>query len=185
MKRRIVFIAVFMLCITMIFIVKSYALFETNGEATNELAIGKWTIYINDANVTFSDTINLNYFTYHENDHVRPGYLAPGTGGDFSIILDARDTEVSMICNLEMDDEELDDHPNMWVDIKDASKTNLLDDEKNYQVIINHDDTVKYSHITYELHWTNNDVDDEADTHLIGQNININFDVHCEQYLGE
>lgn len=185
MKKRLLLIALFMACITMLYIVKSYALFETEGSSTNELTIGKWTILINDEDVTFSETVSLDSFIYDSNAHVRPGYIAPGNGGTFTIDLDASDTDVTMACTVEMDNTELADHPNITVELESATKTNLLNSNTDYMVIINHDDATKNAVLTYSFDWEDISLYDEEDTELIGEEISIIFDVHCEQYLGE
>ena len=185
MKKRLFLIALFMACITMLYVVKSFALFETEGSATSELTIGKWTILINNEDVTFSESVSLNSFVYDSDAHVRPGYIAPGNGGTFTIDLDASDTDVTMACTIEMDDAELEDHPNIWVETENTTKQNLINSDTDYMVIINHNDTVKNTIVTYSLNWENNSLYDEEDTELIDGEINVYFNVHCEQYLGE
>ena len=184
MKKKLYITALFLLCITLLSIVKSYALFETEANGNGEMSIGKWTILINDEDATFSESVSLDSFDYDDDVHVREGYIAPGVGGNFTIELDADDTDVSMICTIEMDDEDLNDHPNITVEIDSVTKTNLLNSDKDYKVIINHDDLNKSTLITYSLDWTNALAYDEADTELNGEDININFAVHCNQYLG-
>ncbi len=185
MKKRLFLIALFMACITMLYAVKSFALFETEGSATSELTIGKWMILINNEDVTFSESVSLDSFVYDSDAHVRPGYIAPGNGGSFTIDLDASDTDVTMSCTIEMDDEGLEDHPNMSIELESATKTNLINSDTDYMVIINHDDTTKNAIVTYSFDWDDNPLYDEEDTELIGGEINIVFNVHCEQYLGE
>lgn len=185
MKKRILLAALCVLILTIFYIVKTYALFETNANGESSLTIGKWSIYINRDDVTYSETIDLTQFTYDSNSHVRPGYIAPGNGGEFFVDLNASGTDVSMICTIEMDNSELIDHPNINIEIASTSRTNLLDSNKNFKFIINHDDSIKNAIVTYRLDWNNINEYDEADTELIGGDIKIKLDVHCQQYLGE
>ena len=185
MKKRLWLIVLFMICITALFVVKTYALFETNGHGKQDLTIGRWLININSTDVTFSESVGLDIFQYDEDAHVREGYIAPGNGGRFLIDLDATDTDVTMKCTIEMNSSELSNHPNMDVNIQSSTKTNLLNSDKNYMVIINHTDVDRSTQVWYQLDWENNDAYDEEDTKLIGEEIHINFSIHCEQYLGE
>ena len=185
MRKTTLLIVLFMFCITTLFIIKTYALLETNASSKQELTIGKWSIIINNKDITFSEVVGLDIFEYNEDIHVRDGYIAPGNGGRFLVDLNAVDTDVSMKCTIEMDDSELADHPNIEVKIQSYTKTNLLNSDKDYMVIINHADTVRNTQVWYQLDWFNDSTYDEEDTKLIGKDININFDVHCEQYLGE
>ena len=62
MKKRIWIIALVGLIITLFVIVDTFALFETNGTATTEFEIGKWKIYVNEADISVSQAIVLNDF---------------------------------------------------------------------------------------------------------------------------
>ncbi len=185
MKKRLFLVSFIVLCITALYIVKTYALFETNAESVNELAIGRWSIFINSNLVSYSESVPLDMFIYDNNIHVREGYIAPGNGGSFRIDLSAEGTDVATVCTIDMQNDEILEHENIDVFIENSSIPNLLNSTKSYKVIFGQDDVSKITNINYRLIWTSIDEYDEDDNKLIGLNYNINFDVHCEQYLGE
>ena len=184
MKKKILLISLIMLITTLLVIGRTYALFETNASGSGEFDVGKWTILVNDYDLSLYDTINLNNFTLSASQHTSDGYFAPGRTATFEVEIDASEADVSVSYELEIDDSVLDDHPNITISITNLN-TNQTINSNTVSGIIGVSDQTRVVTLSIVLTWTNNVTYDEADTALIGEDLEFEIAAHFEQYLGE
>lgn len=185
MKKTLWLLGIASLAITMLVLVDTYGLFETNGEASSTLDIGAWKIVLNGTDISLAETIALNDFTYSATEHTEDGYFAPGRSAEFNIVMDTHESEVSVEYELNIDDSILEDYPNIHFSIKDTD-TNEVINSNTYSGIIDLNAQNRVKTLTIYLTWDNIEEYDETDTSLIDFAsfeflINANF----KQYTGE
>ena len=75
-----------------------------NGNAN--AAVAKWNFDLSlksgSTTVTGSDSLNLASTQYETSSHIANGKIAPGTSGEFDIVIDTRGTEVSMLYDVDI-----------------------------------------------------------------------------------
>lgn len=183
MKRVFWLIGIFCFLLTTMIIVDTYGLFETNASADSELSIGKWKIKVNQTDVTYSETITLNNFVYSDNQHVDDGYFAPGRSAEFEIVMDTSESDVSVEYDLEIDDSQIDEYPNIYFSILDMDTNETITDTIFSGVIpLSANDRTK--RIKIFINWNNQLQYDESDTSLIGEELSFVISANFRQYLG-
>ncbi len=183
-KVKILIVALFVLLMTTLVIFQTYALFETNGNATKTLDIGDWSILLNNVDVSQSRTITLNDFHYTNGSHTRSNRFAPGSSAYFDLVIDASDSQVSVEYDLEIDDSAIEDYPNIYFSITDMGSNQVLDSNTySGTILLSSQNRVTTLRIT--LIWDNDPDYDETDTSLIGGNLAFTIDADFKQYLGE
>ena len=184
MKIKLLICAAILCGITALVVSNTYALFETNANATSDFQIGKWVIKLNNKDISLSKIITLDDFTYVNTNHVEEGYFAPTSKAEFEIDIDASETDTSVEYTLEIDDSNISEYPNIRFKIIDLD-TNQETTEVNISGIMHLDDTNKTKRYKISLEW-NNDADyDESDTSLIGEELQCKLSLDFKQYLGE
>lgn len=184
MRRVFWLIGIFCFLLTMMIIVDTYGLFETNASANSELSIGKWKIKVNETDVTFSETITLNNFVYSQNQHVDDGYFAPGRNAEFEIVIDTSESDVSVEYDLEIDDSQIDDYPNIYFSVLDMD-TNETITTTNFSGVIPLSANNRTKRIKIFINWDNQLQYDESDTSLIGEELSFVISANFRQYLGD
>ncbi len=181
---KIIIIGFFALLLTTIAVIDTYALFETNGNATKNLTIGKWNILLNNIDVYENRTITLNDFVYTNGIHTQSNYFAPGSSAYFDLIIDASATDVSVAYDFTIDDSQIVDYPNIYFIITDMSNNQQIN-ANTFSGIIPLSSQTRTKTIRITLNWTNDPDYDESDTSLIGENLAFTIDAHFEQYIEE
>ncbi|MBQ1813150.1 MAG: hypothetical protein II119_04315 [Bacilli bacterium] len=184
MKKRLILLIAFVLIFTLLVFVDTFALFETVGVANKDLEIGKWSIVLNDIDISTERVITLDDFSYSQSSHTEPGYFAPGMSATFDIVIDTTLSDVSVAYTLDIDGESLEDYPNIYFSIRDMD-TNQEIISNTYSNIIRLSDQNKIKTIRISLTWDNDTQYDESDTSLIGQDIEIPINANFIQYTGE
>lgn len=184
MKKRLILLIAFVLVVTLFVIIDTYALFETNGVANKDIEIGRWSIVLNNVDISTSRVITLNNFSYSQSSHTAPGYFAPGMSATFDIVIDTTLSDVSVAYTLDIDGESLEDYPNIYFSIRDMD-TNQEIVSDTYSGIIRLSDQNRVKTIRISLTWNNQTQYDESDTSLIGQEIEIPINANFIQYTGE
>lgn len=181
---KIAVLGLFALLVTTLVVVKTYALFETNGNANKELSIAAWTITLNDVDVTESRTITLNDFTYVNGTHTQANYFAPGSQAYFDLVIDATAAQVSVQYTLTIDDTEISEYPNIYFTITDvATNTQINNSEYTGVIPLNSQDRTRTLRIN--LVWDNASQYDASDTSLIGETLAFAVNANFKQYVGE
>ena len=183
-KYKIMVMALFVLLITVFFIVETYALFETNANGNGELEIGKWVILLNNNDVTETRTITLNDLVYVNGTHTENGYFAPGSQAYFDLEIDASNSDVSIAYQLDIDDSALDEYPNIYftatnLDSGDTSNTD------SYNGLIRLSDSNRVHNIKITLMWDNQLEYDESDTSLIDKDLEFTITANFIQSIAE
>ncbi len=184
MKKYLILVSVLFLLFSLWFISDTYALFETNASATSNLEIGKWSIILNETDISLAETITLDNFTYSANTHTEDGYFAPGRNGEFEIDIDTSLSDVSVEYSLEIDDSELEEHPNIEFQIVDLDTNQTISSNTASGVILLSDQN-RVKRIKIVLVWSDITEFDEEDTSLIGTDMQFNISANFRQYLGE
>ena len=183
MKKRIFLISVLAFILLGLVIVDTYGLFETEGNATKNLSVGKWVILLNEEDVTLSEEISLDDFVYTTPSHVQPGYFAPGTTAYLDLELDASSADVAMEYEVEFDASELLDHPNIVLTIDDVDNNTTLNSSTITGTIGLTGSRTR--NLRLNLNWLNNSSYDEADSELIDSEVTIYMDMSFSQLLQE
>ncbi len=172
MNKKILILGLLSFLVLFIFgVASTFGLFhsEIDGEVNTDVA--KWNILINDTNISdgITDKFVINDLAYSDTLNKKPGTIAPGTSGTFSLTIDAADTEVSVIYTIEVDDSKF---GNDMLQIASVDKVSGSGEFKEiadgvYQGIIPYNAKSKVT-IDFTITWINdegnNDVDSEIGT---------------------
>lgn len=191
MKNKILYIICTMLAIMCLYqIYDAYALFESKKNMVVNNSIGKWNIHINDNNIGTTKDFIIDSFTLEENEEVSEGKLAPGTTGYFDILIDPKDTSVSIRYDLTFDFNELSN--SFTIDkIEETNQINLIKTGENtYTNIIKLDDIKNgtTNNIRVYISWNNNEENNSIDSQIgmtEDNSIKIPIVVNVNQYLNE
>lgn len=185
------------LCIILLLIygiVRIYALFHSELYAKVQLKNGTWTILVNSTDITKGTDVKftIDNIQIQENEHVKPGKLAPGLIGNFKISINPTDTSVSVRYDINLDKEKLTNDNMQIKSIKETLLGNELVQvaENTYAGVITLEEikAQKMNEVTVEIEWAENDDNNEQDVNL-GSTWNaecqVPITVHVSQYLGE
>ena len=102
---------IIMLIVTILVINRTYALFESMKEFNINMDIAKWNIAVNNLTVggNQEDKFLIKNLLLDANSNVVAGKVAPGSKGTFDVEIDFKDTDVSVKCELEIDQERMND----------------------------------------------------------------------------
>ena len=179
-------IATFALIVTLFVIADTYGLFETSALAVSDLDIGQWEIYVNNVDVTVNETITLSNFTCSTSSsiqHVDSGYFAPGTNCWFDLVINMSMAEVSVQYDLEIDDSDVDDYPNIYFSILDVD-TNQTMTTSTYSGISLLSDNSRVKTLRIYFNWDNNPLYDSSDSELINGELSFTVTADFIQYTG-
>ena len=100
---------IIMLIVTILVINRTYALFESMKEFNINMDIAKWNIAVNNLTVggNQEDKFLIKNLLLDANSNVVAGKVAPGSKGTFDVEIDFKDTDVSVKCELEIDQERM------------------------------------------------------------------------------
>ena len=193
-KKALIFLCLCIILLIIYGVVRIYALFHSELSATVQLKNGTWNIIVNGTDITKGTDIqfDINNVTVEENEHVKPGNIAPGLTGTFKINIDPNDTDVSVRYDIYLDEEKL-TNPNIQIkSIKETLNGNELvkTEENTYTGIIPLENIQAgiTNEITVEVEWMDNENNHEEDIGLgttWEAEYQIPITVHVCQYLGE
>ena len=193
--RKILFLLMTSVFILLIYkIIDIYAVFHSEIESNVALENGKWNITINGSDITTGTVTEfvINQITTTENDHVKPGNLAPGLSGSFEIEINPEDTNVSVRYDITLNQQELGDSNLKIRSIEEIEQNyKLIQTEENTYtgVILLEEINQGINHrIRMEVEWADQEISNEADTTLgtdVTNKLQIPITVHAIQYLGE
>ena len=109
-KKKLIILACMCSILILIYeIVHIYAIFYSEVTGNVELKNGAWNIVINGTEISKGvqkdfviDQININ-----QNEHVKSGKLAPGLSGNFEIIINPKNTDVSVKYEISLNKENM------------------------------------------------------------------------------
>lgn len=196
MKKKI--IGIFTTCILIAIISIAgiaYAKYKTSliGNATAEIA--KWSFKVNgQTDENFTIDLATTRTGIEQEANVQEGFVGPGTAGAFEIEIDARDTEVSLVydINMDVDDGNNEKLPKNLIFYSDAEMKNAIyhtDNFINLNGFIAHDDDNKVKKQTIYWKWDyetgqtqeEKDSNDIADSLWMGKSVSLSIGVIGKQ----
>lgn len=191
MKNKITYIVCAIMIFISIYEIKNtYGLFESKKEIDIDKSVAKWNIYINDNNLNTTETFTIDNFTFQETDTVAKDKIAPGILGWFDILIDARDTQVSIIYEITFDFTSL--PSNITVEkIEEINGREIIKTGPNtYSNYITLDDINNNVKDTIRVHikWNNDEENNENDTNIgiiKNNSIKIPVSITVSQYLND
>ena len=193
-SKKIYLVYVFILLIAIICIIQIFAVFQSEVEGSINFEKGVWQIEVNGTDI--SNGVNkefiVNNIEIQNNEHVKPGNLAPGLSGIFNISINPENTDVSVRYDVSLNEESL---TNKNITIKSITETvqgnSLIKTGENvYTGIITLDDINQgiQNNIKVEIEGIDNEEYNEEDINMGTQEdykLEIPIVVHVTQYLGE
>ena len=193
-KKCLILICLCIILLLIYGIVRIYALFYSELYARVQLKNGVWNIVVNGTDITKGTDVTfvIDNVTLQDNEHVKPGNLAPGLMGTFKISINPKDTDVSIRYNVSLDEEQLTNSNIQIKSIKETQAGNeLIKIDKNTYTGIIPLEKIKEGNtneITVEVEWKENEDNNEQDLAL-GSIWNVEYQiqitVYVSQYLGE
>lgn len=194
-KNKKVFVIIFLLIIilaTIIYaIISTYATFRSEFSGEMKLENATWRILVNKTDISSSTVKNFTIDTINvdESQGVEPGKLAPGLRGNFNILIDPTDTDVSIKYEIKIDTSNLN---TTNIEVESVEETNIgnklvLTGVNSYTGIIHLDDIKNgiTQNIKINLIWAE-DGDQDINVGGIPNNkIQIPVQIKFTQYLGE
>ena len=191
MKNKIIYIVCAIMIFISIYEIKNtYGLFESKKEIDIDKSVAKWNIYINDNNLNTTETFTIDNFTFQETDTVAKDKIAPGILGWFDILIDARDTQVSIIYEITFDFTSL--PSNITVEkIEEINGREIIktgpNTYSNYITVDDINNNVKDTIRVY-IKWNNDEENNENDTNIgiiKNNSIKIPVSITVSQYLND
>lgn len=194
-KNKKVLIIIVLLII--IFIILIYAILSTfatfRSEFTGDIKIDNatWKILVNSTDIS-SNAVKefvIDDIEIDESQGVEPGKLAPGLKGNFNILIDPTETDVSIMYEIKFDTTDI-NATNIRIDsVKEtmAGNTLIKSDSNTYVGIISLDDIKNNltNNIQVTLFWCDDGNEDINIGSIPNHKINIPVQVKVSQYLGE
>ena len=194
MKKYLYLFSISALIISLIIINNTYALLESNANATSKLDIGKWVIKLNNVDISkgYSEDFLIDNLIDSKNENIEDGYIAPGKSGYFDIVIDPSETEVAIRYDIKIDLENMNLPDNIKISVDNLSSNSPIKTDNNkYSGIISLDDINSGNNITLRLNinWDNTD-DNYNDTDTKygmseDNSFKIPITINLKQYLGE
>ncbi len=191
MKNKIIYIVCAIMIFISIYEIKNtYGLFESKKEIDIDKSVAKWNIYINDNNLNTTETFTIDNFTFQETDTVAKDKIAPGILGWFDILIDARDTQVSIIYEITFDFTSL--SSNITVEkIEEINGREIIktgpNTYSNYITLEDINNNLKDTIRVY-IKWNNDEENNENDTNIgiiKNNSIKIPVSITVSQYLND
>lgn len=191
MKNKIIYIVCAIMIFISIYEIKNtYGLFESKKEIGVDKSVAKWNIYINDNNLNTTETFTIDNFTFQETDTVAKDKIAPGILGWFDILIDARDTQVSIIYEITFDFTSL--PSNITVEkIEEINGREIIktgpNTYSNYITLEDINNNLKDTIRVY-IKWNNDEENNENDTNIgiiKNNSIKIPVSITVSQYLND
>lgn len=194
-KNKKVLIIIVLLII--IFIILIYAILSTFATFRSEFTGGMkidnatWKILVNSTDIS-SNAVKefvIDDIEIDESQGVEPGKLAPGLKGNFNILIDPTETDVSIMYEIKFDTTDI-NATNIRIDsVKEtmAGNTLIKSDSNTYVGIISLDDIKNNltNNIQVTLFWCDDGNEDINIGSIPNHKINIPVQVKVSQYLGE
>ena len=111
-KNIIIFLVLLSMCVIAILVYKIisiYAVFHSNVGAKAEFRNGAWNIDVNGKKITtgVQTDFTIDQITVAEDQHTMPGKISPGLSGNFKIVINPKDTNVSIRYDITLNQDEL------------------------------------------------------------------------------
>ena len=193
LQKVLILVMMCVLALLIYKIINIYAVFHSEVGANVELKNGTWNITVNGTQITtgVETQFVVDQITTTENSHVKPGTLAPGLSGNFAMVINPEDTNVSVKYDITLSKEGLEnsnlriksiqeiDNGYSLIKTGENTYTGVIPLEQIKQGIIHK--------IQMEVEWIDDETNNEGDTELgkSTEPLQIPITVHVIQYLGE
>ena len=95
-KKLILFISCISLILCLLIVRQTYAKYMNTTEGNTNITIARWRILVNNQDIRNNPEITETITpVLLENEHIKPGVIAPTSEGYFDIVLDSSDVDVS------------------------------------------------------------------------------------------
>ena len=190
MKKYSMVLAPFFFLVTILIVIGSYSLFESQRTNTSELEIAKWEIKVNDDLLSGGEsTFTINNFVWSTSQYVKPGKAAPGLSGYFDIVIDPNDTDTSIRYDITFDFSNLDSDQFQITEIKEIDDKSIVrTGEYTYSniILLEDIDDGETNTIRVYIEWVNDENNNEKDSELgtvLNNQISIPVSVDVTQYI--
>lgn len=193
-NKKVIIITIILLIISVILvyaILSTYATFRSEFSGSMKVDNATWKILINNTDISLNATkeFTIDNINIDQSQGVEEGKLAPGLKGNFNILIDPSDTDVSIIYELKFDTKNI-NSTNIRIDeVKETYTGNNLvqTDVNTYTGIISLDDIKNNvtNNIQVTLLWHDDGNEDINIGEIPEYKINIPVAVKVSQYLGE
>lgn len=185
------------MCIVLILtyeMIHIYAVFHSEVIGNVKFQNGTWNIIINGTEISQGTKVDfvIDQISTQENEHVKPGNLAPGLTGSFDITINPKNTNVSVKYDILLNQENLTNSNLKIKSIQEIEDGNTLirTGENTYTAVIPLEKikTGTINKIKVEVEWADDGQNDEQDTRLGTSKqakLKIPITVYACQYLGE
>ncbi len=197
-KKMLLFLIFICLCILMLLIYKViniYAVFQSNVEASVKFENGIWNINLNGTKISTGVQTDfvIDNMTVEDDEHTMPGKISPGLSGNFKILINPENTNVSIKYDIILNEEALENSSLKIISIKEiANGAELIKTAENiYSGVLTVQDIQNgISHeIEMSVEWLDEEQNDESDTKIGTNKENKQFQIpitfHAIQYSGE
>lgn len=197
-KKIIIFLVLLSMCIIAILIyriINIYAVFQSNVGAKVEFKNGTWNINVNGKKIStgVQTDFTIAEITVAEDEHTMPGRISPGLAGNFKILINPEDTNVSIRYDITLNQEELKNSNVKISSVEEkANGAELIKTAENVYtgIITLQDIRNKVVHeIEMNVEWIDDGENNESDTELGTKKDERQFKIpvtfHAIQYLGE
>ena len=193
-NKKVIVITIILLIISAILvyaILSTYATFRSEFSGSMKVDNATWKILINNTDISLNTTkeFTIDNINIDQSQGVEEGKLAPGLKGNFNILIDPSDTDVSIIYELKFDTKNI-NSTNIRIDeVKETNTGNNLvqTDVNTYTGIISLDDIKNNvtNNIRVTLLWHDDGNEDINIGEIPEYKISIPVEVKVSQYLGE
>ena len=186
MKRGFIFIGCLLFLLILSFNI-TYGLFESNKDFNANMNVAKFNLFVNNNNIVDTKSFNINNITVLNNENVLDGKIAPGVRGYFELILDPKDSDVSIYYEVSLDLKDV-LNDGIILDGVESDSGSLINVDKNTYAGVFTLDEIKnkvQKNIKIYFSWVNNDEVLDDIKYADGLKCDIKTNVKASQYFGE
>lgn len=186
MKRGFIFIGCLLFLLILSFNI-TYGLFESNKDFNANMNVAKFNLFVNNNNIVDTKSFNINNITVLNNENVLDGKIAPGVRGYFELILDPKDSDVSIYYEVSLDLKDV-LNDGIILDSVESDSGSLINVDKNTYAGVFTLDEIKNNvqkNIKIYFSWVNNDEVLDDIKYADGLKCDIKTNVKASQYFGE
>ncbi len=171
-------------------LLSTYGIFESDTTKEVDMKLAAWEITVNDSIVSSENkTFNIENIVWNKKETVKEGKIAPGMDGYFDIVINPKNTDVSIRYDITLDIEYLNNINKAFkvTKIEELNGNKLTLTNKNtYTGIINIDNSIKNT-IRIYMKWEDLEDNNEIDYNIGTTNEEIEFpiNINITQYLNE
>lgn len=193
-KKLLILICMCIILILIYEVIHIYAVFYSEVSGNVQFKKGAWNIIINGTEISKGVETNfvIDKITTQNNEHVKPERLAPGLSGGFEIVINPKNTDVSVRYDIILKQDGLTNSNLKIKSIKEIQEGNTLikTGENTYTGVISLEKIKQgmTNKIKMEVEWNDDGLHDKEDTALgsiYNMKLQIPVTVKATQYLGE